>query len=106
MKHAEYAPEGEDAIEARADDAAARDLLSVLHDATTDAAVRAEREVLRACGGGCHMALGAYARMVAGELHLEAVFFDESSGRARRAADQGTDPENLGRQVAAKLHAE
>lgn len=98
--------QGAVAIEARADDAATRELLSVLHDAATDAAVRAEREVLRACGGGCHMALGARARMVGDELHLEAVFFDESSARARRTSDHGNDPEKLGREVAAKLHEE
>jgi RNA 3'-terminal phosphate cyclase len=44
--------------------------------------------------------------MVGNELHLEAVFFDESSARARRASDQGNDPEKLGREVAAKLHEE
>ena len=98
--------QGAIAIETRSGDAVSRDVLSVLHDATTDAAVRAEREVLRASGGGCHMALGACARMIGDELHLEAVFFEEASGAARYASGHGRDPEQLGREVAAKLHGE
>jgi len=96
--------QGAVAVEIRADDAATREALSVLHDAATAAAVRAEREVLRASGGGCHMALGARGRMVGDELHLEAVFFDETSGEARYASGHGQDPEQLGREVAGKLH--
>lgn len=97
--------QGAVAVEIRRDDAATRDALSVLHDEATDMAVRAEREVLRACGGGCHMALGALARKVGDELHLEAVFFGEPSGEPRYASGYGRDPEMLGREVAAKLHA-
>jgi len=96
--------QGAVAVEIRSDDAATREVLSVLHDAVTSAAVRAEREVLRASGGGCHMALGARGCMVGDELHLEAVFFDETSGEARYASGHGLDPEQLGREVARKLH--
>lgn len=98
--------QGAVAVEIRADDAANREVLSVLHDAATDAAVRAEREVLRASGGGCHMALGARGRMIGDEMHLEAVFFNETSGAARYASGHGKDPEQLGREVAARLHGE
>lgn len=98
--------QGAIAIEARSDDAVAREVLSVLHDVATDAAVRAEREVLRASGGGCHMALGARAQMIGDELHIEAVFFDEATGAARYASGHGKNPELLGREVAAKLHGE
>lgn len=96
--------QGAVAVEIRADDAATREALSVLHDAATDAAVRAEREVLRASGGGCHMALGARGRMVGDEMHLEAVLFNETPGGARYASGHGKDPEQLGRDVAARLH--
>lgn len=98
--------QGAVAVEIRADDAANREVLSVLHDAATDAEVRAEREVLRASGGGCHMALGARGRMIGDEMHLEAVFFNEVSGAARYASGHGKDPEQLGRDVAARLHGE
>lgn len=98
--------QGAIAIEARSDDAATRETLSVLNDVAAEAATRAEREVLRACGGGCHMALGARAQMIGDELHLEAILFDESSGAARYASGHGKNPEQLGREVAAKLHGE
>ncbi|MFM8718916.1 MAG: hydroxymethylbilane synthase [Chthoniobacterales bacterium] len=98
--------QGAIAIEARSDDTATREMLSVLNDTVTDAATRAEREVLRACGGGCHMALGARAQMIGDELHLEAIFFDEVSGAPHYASGHGKDPEQLGREVAAKLHGQ
>ena len=98
--------QGAIAIEARSDDAAVCQALSALNDAATDCAVRAEREVLRACGGGCHMALGARGQMIGDELHLEGVFFDETSGAARYASGHGKNPEQLGREVAAKLHGD
>jgi len=98
--------QGAIAIEARSNDAVACQTLSVLNDAATDSSVRAEREVLRACGGGCHMALGARGQMIGDQLHLEAVFFDETSGAARYASGHGKNPEQLGREIAAKLHGD
>ena len=98
--------QGAIAIEIRAEDAAAAKTLAVLHDEETSVAVRAEREVLRASGGGCHAALGARARLIGGSLHLEAVIFDEARGTSCHASAQGApdDPVALGRVVAAKLH--
>ena len=96
--------QGAVAIEIRADDAEAAAAVSALHDAATDAAVRAEREVLRASGGGCHMALGARAHFVGDELHLEAVVFDEAGTSPRHASARGKNAEALGREVAAKLY--
>lgn len=96
--------QGAVAVEIRADDRETDLLFAALHDEDTDAAVRAEREVLRSSGGGCHLALGAKARIVSGELHLEAVIFGESGDAPRYASAHGGDPEELGREVAAKLH--
>lgn len=98
--------QGAVAVETRADDSASAELFSPLHEEETDVAVRAEREVLRALGGGCHMALGAKARLVGGDLHLEAVVFDETGSAPRYASSHGPagNPEALGRAVAAKLH--
>lgn len=98
--------QGAIAIEVRSADAATREKISVLNDNAAHAATRAEREVLRACGGGCHMALGARAQMIGDELHLEAMLFDEVSGAVRHASGHGKDPEQLGREVAAKLHGQ
>ena len=96
--------QGAVAVEVRAGDGDTAAMFSALHDTDTDAAVRAEREVLRASGGGCHAALGAKATLEGAELHLEAVFFDETGSFPRRASGRGKDPETLGREVAAKLH--
>lgn len=96
--------QGAIAIEIRADDEETAVAVSALHDAATDSAVRAEREVLRASGGGCHMALGARAHFVGDELHLEAVVFDETGTSPRHASARGKDAEQLGREVAAKLY--
>ena len=96
--------QGAIAVEIRSEDSESAAIISILHDTVTDSAVRAEREVLRASGGGCHMALGAKARMVGDEWHLEAVVFDDSSGTPRYASARGNNPETLGREVAEKLH--
>jgi hydroxymethylbilane synthase len=49
-------------IEARAD-GAVRELLAFLHDADTGAEVAAERALLERLGGGCHVPIGARARV-------------------------------------------
>lgn len=97
--------QGAIAVEVRADDARAREIVAVLDDADTSAAVRAERAVLRALGGGCHMALGALGRIDDGLLHLAAVLFDGTSAPPKMAALRGPreEAEELGRAVAAKL---
>jgi hydroxymethylbilane synthase len=97
--------QGAIAVEVRADDTRAREIVAVLDDTDTSAAVRAERAVLRALGGGCHLALGALGRIEEGLLHLEAVLFDATSARPKMAALRGPrdEAEALGRAVAAKL---
>lgn len=49
-------------IEARAD-GTARELVAFLHDADTGAEVAAERAMLERLGGGCHVPIGARARV-------------------------------------------
>ncbi|MEX1044608.1 MAG: hydroxymethylbilane synthase [Chthoniobacterales bacterium] len=100
--------QGAIAVEIRADDEVARDLLAPLHDAMTDRCVRAERAVLGALGGGCHMALGTRAWMEGGLLHLEAVVFDDPGATPKHAAASGDpdDPESVGRAAAEKLHGD
>lgn len=50
------------ALEARADDAHARELVAGILDETTTACLLAERALARALDAGCHTPLGAYAR--------------------------------------------
>lgn len=100
--------QGAVAIEVREADDRVMNFLQALHDQPTARAVRAERAVLQGLGGGCHMALGARARVEGEMLHLEAVVFDDSGASPKYAALTGgcDDPESLGRAVAAKLHGE
>ena len=60
-------------IEVRTDDGLIQQALTALNDAETYASVSAERTLMRTLEGGCLAPIGAYGRMVAGELHLDAV---------------------------------
>jgi hydroxymethylbilane synthase len=61
------------AVQCRAADAATRALLAPLDDTATHAAVRAERALLAALGGGCKVPIAAHAELVGGELELHGV---------------------------------
>lgn len=58
------------AVQVRADDPAARRLVSRLDDRDTRTAVEAERALLAASGGGCRAPLGALGRVSGGVLEL------------------------------------
>ncbi|MFN2581279.1 MAG: hydroxymethylbilane synthase [Candidatus Dormibacteria bacterium] len=73
-------------------------------DEATGAAVRAERAVLAALGGGCLLPLGAWARMSEGRFTLTAALAGDDGvvGHCELEGD-AADPESLGRRVAAAL---
>jgi len=84
-------------IEARDDGAMAR-LLAFLHDASTDAEVVAERALLERLGGGCHVPVGARARVAGDQLKMVAIVAEmkgkslirgEIGGTVGHAADLG-----------------
>jgi hydroxymethylbilane synthase len=96
------------AIETRAGDEAAREILSPLNHPPTAIATSAERALLRALGGGCQVPLGAHARVENGRLRLAAVVVSADGSTLVRAAVEGSsdDPESLGRQAADELRAQ
>ncbi|MFZ4483541.1 MAG: hydroxymethylbilane synthase [Chthoniobacterales bacterium] len=98
--------QGAIALEIREDDAQTREMVGVIHEDATAAAVQAERAVLAALGGGCHLALGALAVVGNGQLRLEAEYFPGADAAARRASVTGlwTDAEKLGRELGGLLH--
>jgi len=100
--------QGAIAVEIRAGDTRAAGLLEPLNDAGTAAAVEAERAVLRALGGGCHLPLGARATVSGGNLRLEAVLFDLTGAEPKHAALEGSlsHPRELGEALARKLHGD
>ncbi len=93
------------AIEIRLQNAAVREAVAPLDHAPTHQAVRAERAMLDALGGGCQLPIAAFAKHASGQLHLMGVVADPAGTRVLRANDSGTpdDPEELGKRVATEL---
>jgi len=97
--------QGAIAVEIRSDDEETHRRVAVLNDMPTSAAVTAERSVLRALGGGCHLALGARGCVQNGTLDLEAVFFgaDGNMSKTVRASGSLSDAEKIGFHAAEQL---
>jgi hydroxymethylbilane synthase len=93
------------AIEVREADAACRSSLAPLDDASTRAAVLAERAVLRELGGGCMLPVAAYGRVLDGVLLLEGsvTSADGTAQALARAEGDPARPGELGAQVAKEL---
>jgi len=81
--------------------------LSPLDDAATRAEVVAEREVLAALGGGCHLPLGVLGRASRGRLMLVARVVSADGKRMIEDAEDGAadDAAEIGRRLGARLVA-
>ena len=77
-------------IEARADDAAMIALLAAIGHAETQRCVLAERALLATLHADCHSPVAALARIVDGELTIEAELFAEDGSESVRS--RGSDP--------------
>ncbi|HEX6488441.1 MAG TPA: hydroxymethylbilane synthase [Candidatus Dormibacteraeota bacterium] len=79
------------------------ELARPVSDASTVAAVTAERACLAALGGGCQSAMGALATVAGDRLTLEALLVD--AGRALRVVVEGSSgrPAACGEEAAARL---
>jgi hydroxymethylbilane synthase len=95
------AGQGALAIEIRAGDASARELLAFLNDPAARAATNCERALLNSMGGGCQVPIGAFTEMRNGSLHLEAIVANPDGSIVLRESRDGDlkDPEKLGREV-------
>jgi len=98
------------AVECRAPDADPggwlHDLLASIDDASTRAAVAAERSLLAELEAGCTAPVGAYATVdTAFDLHLDAsvVSVDGETTISGSASGPATDAEGIGRRLAAEL---
>ena len=91
-------------LQARADDEATLHALAAVNDASTWAAVTAERELLRLLGGGCQLPLGvrSAADPAGGTLGLDAVLYGMTPDIAPRFA-RAEGPLDSPEQVAAEL---
>lgn len=92
------------AVECRADDGAVRAAVDALEHHATRTCVTAERSVLAALEAGCSAPVGALAEVGDGELVLTALVAVDDA--LVRHTLRGTDPIDLGQQVAAHLLAQ
>ena len=88
-------------IETRQNDKHIADLCAQLNDADTFRSVTAERAFLRGMGGGCQLAVAAFAEASCGKTKMRAVSF--LGATSQRAEGVGSDPEKLGEDLAARL---
>jgi hydroxymethylbilane synthase len=102
------AGQGAIAVQCRADDVRAQELLAALDHVPSHRAVRAERAVLAGLGGSCTVPVGAWAEDVPGSSEL-LVHGLVASGEGRvvvRMSRRGEDPELVGAGVARALLVE
>ena len=93
------------ALEASGKDANVLSAVRPLDHPPTHCAIRAERAMLLALGGGCQLPIAAHTRQAGGELHLTGVVADPAGAKLLRAALAGSpeNPEALGTRVAEEL---
>jgi hydroxymethylbilane synthase len=99
------AAQGAITIECREDDPRTRDLVGALDHRATRTCVEAERAMTRRLQGSCTVPIAAYATLDGRILTLEGLVGDAETGECIRVHEvgQSTDPEGLGRLVAAEL---
>ena len=97
--------QGAIAVECRAEDPDVHALFAPLDDAATRLCVEAERAMNRALHGSCHVPVAAFAQRDGDALVLVGLVGSAAEGQVIRAESAGaaSDPESLGRRVAAQL---
>ena len=92
------------AVECRKDDHATIKMLQSIDCAATRDATTAERSFLACTGGGCAFPIGAYARKVKTQIHLRAEILSLDGLQKISVSGSGTDPVDLGDQLAQKAN--
>lgn len=92
-------------IEGRSDDAAARRAVAALEDPRVAAEVTAERSFLAEVEGGCHVPIGARARVEGDGLRLRAVVLSPDGSRQVRGEEEGgsSEAEGIGRALGRRM---
>ncbi len=90
-------------LEIREGDDRVASLCRELNDEATFQCVTAEREFLRAMGGGCQSPVAAFARIDGTEIELHAVSFLGKTARRGQGRAAAKDAAALGRNIAAQL---
>jgi len=97
--------QGAIAVQVGTTHAKVRAAVEALDDVRAHARVRAERECLRALGGGCARPIGAYATWVGDDLELTAVVGSLDGRTMLRAVASGRGADAVATDVAAELLA-
>lgn len=79
------------------------ELLRPLNHEPTELAVRAERSFLRSLEGGCQVPIGALATVTQGIIKLQGNITSLDATAVLETAEEGSDPEALGKEAAEKL---
>ena len=93
------------ALQTRAADWVAREIMSSIDDMETHLCLRAEREFLRLLQGDCDLPVGVHARFMTGEMALRVQLFGDALA-PKTASGRGSDPEKLAGEVFRKLERE
>lgn len=88
------------AVQCRADDMEVLRLLAAIHDASTHAAVSAERAFLSGLSGGCSWPIGAFAQKNKGSIILTGAVISVEGKRSVRLSAAGEEPQELGKRLA------
>jgi hydroxymethylbilane synthase len=93
------------AVECRAADKTAAQLLATINDEASMRAVTAERTLLAALDAGCSAPIAGYAQASANAIEMNAAALSADGSRVLRATACRTDndPVRLGREIAAEL---
>lgn len=95
------------ALQVRADDARLLQAVAPLHDVSTARAIRAERIVLAALGGGCSIPLGVLATVTGDSMTVTASLSSPDGMQViREKITLMAAPEEIGGEIAARLLAE
>ena len=93
------------ALQARADDGAAREVLGALDHRESRLALEAERALMARLGGGCALPLGAYAEADGSTIRMNAIVLSSDGGRIARASVDATTPGEAAELAALDLFA-
>jgi len=96
--------QGAIAVQCRVDDVPVLELLSAIEDASSRAAVTAERAFLQRLGGGCAAPIAAYAQATSrhppSAISLTGLVASPDGRRIIRVSDKGDNPLTLGKTLA------
>jgi len=97
------AGQGALAIETRANDTATIEAVRFLDHPPSRLAVTCERAALNQLGGGCQVPIGVYAEATQEGLLLRAIVASPDGSAVIRESREGSDPEQLGKEVGKAL---